>query len=98
MKAQYKWALAAAAVLLVGFVSLQQTGALWRSDANNGAGGTITAGDGGVHLRRRIGRAHMTGGRGTHHDAADTTVFAGGPQHDGVHEATPVRTGFCRWR
>ncbi|GAA3950878.1 hypothetical protein [Gordonia caeni] len=44
MKAQYKWALAAAAVLLVGFVSLQQTGALWRSDANNGGGGTITAG------------------------------------------------------
>ncbi|ALG85705.1 hypothetical protein [Gordonia phthalatica] len=44
MKAQYKWALAAAAVLLLGFVSLQQTGALWRSDANNGDGGTITAG------------------------------------------------------
>lgn len=44
MKPQIKWALAAAAVLLVGFVSLQQTGALWRSDANNGGGGTITAG------------------------------------------------------
>lgn len=44
MKAQYKWALAAAAVLLLGLVSLQQTGALWRSDANNGGGGTVTAG------------------------------------------------------
>ncbi|GAA4744834.1 hypothetical protein [Gordonia alkaliphila] len=44
MKAQFKWALAAAAVLLVGFVSLQQTGALWRSDANNGGGGKVTAG------------------------------------------------------
>ncbi|MGB3708274.1 hypothetical protein [Gordonia sp. (in: high G+C Gram-positive bacteria)] len=44
MKPQFKWALAAAAVLLLGFVSLQQTGALWRSDANNGTAGTITAG------------------------------------------------------
>lgn len=44
MKAQFKWALAAAAVLLVGLVSLQQTGALWRSDANNGGGGMVTAG------------------------------------------------------
>ena len=43
MKPQIKWALAAAAVLLVGFVSLQQTGALWRSEAT-APGGTITAG------------------------------------------------------
>lgn len=44
MKAQFKWALAAVAVLLLGFVSLQQTGALWRSNSNNGGGGTLTAG------------------------------------------------------
>ena len=43
MKAPVKWALAAAAVLLVGLVSLQQTGALWRSKAP-GASGTVTAG------------------------------------------------------
>ncbi|GAA2392093.1 MULTISPECIES: hypothetical protein [Gordonia] len=43
MKPQIKWALAAAAVLLVGFISLQQTGALWRSEATSN-GGTITAG------------------------------------------------------
>ena len=43
MKPQIKWALAAAAVLLVGFVSLQQTGALWRSEAT-APGGTVTAG------------------------------------------------------
>ncbi len=43
MKPQIKWALAAAAVLLVGLFSLQQTGALWRSEANS-AGGTLTAG------------------------------------------------------
>ena len=44
MKPQIKWALAAAAVLLVGFVSLQQTGALWRSETTATGGGTITAG------------------------------------------------------
>ncbi|WP_347956988.1 hypothetical protein [Gordonia aichiensis] len=43
MKPQINWALAAAAVLLVGFVSLQQTGALWRSEVTTN-GGTITAG------------------------------------------------------
>lgn len=43
MKPQIKWALAAAAVLLVGFISLQQTGALWRSEQTS-TGGTITAG------------------------------------------------------
>lgn len=43
MKPQIKWALAAAAVLLVGLFSLQQTGALWRAEANT-AGGTLTAG------------------------------------------------------
>lgn len=43
MKPQIKWALAAAAVLLVGFISLQQTGALWRSETSS-SGGTITAG------------------------------------------------------
>lgn len=31
MKKQYKWALAAASVLALGFASVQQTGALWRS-------------------------------------------------------------------
>ncbi|EGD54973.1 hypothetical protein [Gordonia neofelifaecis] len=44
MKPQIKWALAAAAVLLVGFISLQQTGALWRSEASSDGGGTLTAG------------------------------------------------------
>ncbi|MDG3010573.1 hypothetical protein G4X40_10475 [Rhodococcus sp. D2-41] len=43
MKSQYKWALAAASVLAVGFASVQQTGALWRSDANL-PGATLTAG------------------------------------------------------
>lgn len=43
MKAPVKWALAAAAVLLVGLISLQQTGALWRSETTS-AGGTVTAG------------------------------------------------------
>lgn len=44
MKPQIKWALAAAAVLLVGFFSLQQTGALWSSSANSDGDTTITAG------------------------------------------------------
>lgn len=44
MKPQIKWALAAAAVLLVGLISLQQTGALWRSESNSTGGASITAG------------------------------------------------------
>ncbi|MCJ0901884.1 hypothetical protein [Rhodococcus sp. ARC_M6] len=43
MKTQYKWAIAASSVLLIGFVSVQQTGALWR-DSVESPGGTITAG------------------------------------------------------
>ena len=43
MKTQYKWAIAASSVLLIGFVSVQQTGALWRDSAES-TGGTITAG------------------------------------------------------
>ena len=44
MKSQYKWAIAASSVLLIGFVSVQQTGALWRDSAEATGGGTITAG------------------------------------------------------
>ncbi|MFC0316354.1 hypothetical protein ACFQNE_16475 [Gordonia phosphorivorans] len=44
MKPQLKWALAAAAVLLVGFFSIQQTGALWRSEVPGGGASTVTAG------------------------------------------------------
>ncbi len=40
MKTQYKWAIAASSVLLIGFVSVQQTGALWRDNAES-TGGTI---------------------------------------------------------
>lgn len=43
MKTQYKWAIAASSVLLIGFVSVQQTGALWRDTAES-TGGTIQAG------------------------------------------------------
>ena len=43
MKSQYKWALAAASVLAVGFASVQQTGALWRSESSL-PGATLTAG------------------------------------------------------
>ncbi|OYD66757.1 hypothetical protein [Rhodococcus sp. OK302] len=43
MKTQYKWAIAASSVLLIGFVSVQQTGALWR-DSVESPGATITAG------------------------------------------------------
>ncbi|OYD66702.1 hypothetical protein [Rhodococcus sp. OK302] len=43
MKTQYKWALAASSVLLIGVVSVQQTGASWRDTAQS-TGGTITAG------------------------------------------------------
>ncbi|GAA3201735.1 hypothetical protein GCM10020255_106700 [Rhodococcus baikonurensis] len=44
MKTQYKWAIAASSVLLIGFVSVQQTGALWRDTAESTGGGTIQAG------------------------------------------------------
>ncbi|MCJ0901931.1 hypothetical protein [Rhodococcus sp. ARC_M6] len=44
MKTQYKWAIAASSVLLIGFVSVQQTGALWRDSVEATGGGTITAG------------------------------------------------------
>jgi hypothetical protein len=43
VKTQYKWAIAASSVLLIGFVSVQQTGALWR-DSVESPGATITAG------------------------------------------------------
>lgn len=43
MKTQYKWAIAAASALLIGIVSVQQTGALWRDTAEV-PGGTISAG------------------------------------------------------
>ncbi|NMM84405.1 hypothetical protein B2J88_08525 [Rhodococcus sp. SRB_17] len=43
MKTQYKWALAASSVLLIGIVSVQQTGASWRDTAQS-TGGTVTAG------------------------------------------------------
>src|SRR5699024_9995619 len=43
MKTQYKWAIAAASALLIGIVSVQQTGALWRATADE-PGGTIRAG------------------------------------------------------
>ncbi|MFE4503761.1 hypothetical protein ACFRFQ_28230 [Rhodococcus sp. NPDC056743] len=43
MKTQHKVALAASSVLLIGFVSVQQTGALWRDSAQS-AGGTLQAG------------------------------------------------------
>ncbi|MDI9917163.1 hypothetical protein [Rhodococcus sp. IEGM 1379] len=44
MKTQYKWAIAASSVLLIGFVSVQQTGALWRDSVESPGGATITAG------------------------------------------------------
>lgn len=44
MKSQYKWAIAASSALLIGFVSVQQTGALWRDSVESTGGGTITAG------------------------------------------------------
>ncbi|WP_024794580.1 hypothetical protein [Tomitella biformata] len=44
MKSQYKWAIAASSALLIGFVSVQQTGALWRDSVEASGGGTITAG------------------------------------------------------
>ncbi|MGB3602570.1 hypothetical protein [Gordonia sp. (in: high G+C Gram-positive bacteria)] len=71
MKPQIKWALAAAAVLLVGFFSLQQTGALWSSNASSNGGGTITAGkldisagQGGVKQFTLDGMEKSNAGRG----------------------------------
>ncbi|GAA4806077.1 hypothetical protein [Tomitella cavernea] len=43
MKSPYKWGLAGALVLLLGFVSIQQTGALW-SDSEALPGAVITTG------------------------------------------------------
>lgn len=47
MKAQSKWALAGASVLLIGvlgYAAVQQTDAAWRSSAQAGDGATITTG------------------------------------------------------
>ena len=77
MKPQIKWALAAAAVLLVGLISLQQTGALWRSEANSAGGGTITAGE----LRFSAGTQNF--------DLSDLGMENAAPG-DSVQKALPV--------
>ncbi|BCN77412.1 hypothetical protein [Prescottella equi] len=43
MKSQYKWGLAAASVLVLGFASVQQTGAAWRS-SETAPSANLTAG------------------------------------------------------
>lgn len=79
MKPQIKWALAAVAVLLVGFVSLQQTGALWSSNATSNGGGTITA-----------GKLDISVGSGVKQFVLDGMENTNASRGDSVQKALPV--------
>ncbi|NLG47960.1 hypothetical protein [Gordonia sp. (in: high G+C Gram-positive bacteria)] len=80
MKPQIKWVLAAAVVLLVGFISLQQTSAAWRSEESSGGGGTITAGELNI----------SAGNSGVKQFTLDGLTLENAGRGDSVQKALPV--------